>query len=237
MSPRSGFCLPSLGSDRAYCSFIASRTARPITVCDIDYRKAPEHPFPAALQDAEDIVVHITSQPTRFDVNNIFLSGFSAGGCIALSAAAMLGPERIKGVATFSAPVDLSKIYDAPEKTIVTGFVIPPAMHNLFFDAYLLPSQARKDSRVSPLFAPAESFPRHVYLACGNADNLYTPAEMLIQKLEKAGHGDAVFATAEREAHFFEKFAKDGSETAGKRDRMYADVVDMINRATGETRK
>lgn len=220
-----------------HCAFIASQITHPITVFDIDYRKAPEHPFPATLQDAENIVVHIASQSERFDVNNIFLSGFSAGGGIALSTAAMLGPERIKGVATFSAPVDLSKIYDAPEKTIVTGIVIPPAMHSLFFDAYILPSQTRNDPRVSPLFAPAESFPRHVYLACGNADNLYIPAEILIRKLKQSGHQDAVFASAEKEAHFFEKLAKDGSETARKRNQMYAEVLDMIHRATGETRE
>lgn len=47
---------------------------------DADYRKA-DHPFPAAIQDAEDILSLCESRPVF--LSNIFLSGFSTGGNIA----------------------------------------------------------------------------------------------------------------------------------------------------------
>lgn len=49
----SGFMLPCLGSDREYLAMFAKRKG--IVVIDCDYRKAPEWPWPAAVQDAEDV--------------------------------------------------------------------------------------------------------------------------------------------------------------------------------------
>jgi acetyl esterase/lipase len=49
----SGFVIPSLGSDREFCGEMAKRLE--CVVIDCDYRKAPEHPAPAQMQDAEDV--------------------------------------------------------------------------------------------------------------------------------------------------------------------------------------
>ncbi|KZP25991.1 alpha/beta-hydrolase [Athelia psychrophila] len=229
----SGFVLPGLGSDILYCSLVAARTK--CIVYDIDYRKAPENPFPAAIHDIEDAVAHLAAHPAQFDAANIFLSGYSAGGNLALSTAAMLGPERVKGVAAFYGSVDLTRHHVAPAKDYATGGVIPPWLRNVFYDSYILPGQPRDDPRISSAFAPAASFPKHVYLACGDADTLYTPGKELVQRLKEAGHADATFEGIAREAHGFDKGAKEGTESAAKRDKMYAAAVDMINRAVGTT--
>lgn len=49
----SGFVLPSLGSDKEFCALLASQNQQ--VVLDCDYRKAPENPHPAAIQDYEDV--------------------------------------------------------------------------------------------------------------------------------------------------------------------------------------
>lgn len=54
---------------------------------DVKYRLAPEHPFPAAFDDVEDVVKRVRSQPARFDQAHLSLSGFSAGGNLALAVA------------------------------------------------------------------------------------------------------------------------------------------------------
>ncbi|KAJ5090913.1 hypothetical protein N7532_009597 [Penicillium argentinense] len=47
------FVLRTFGSDDEFCQFVADKTN--YTVIDAQYRLAPEHPFPAAFYDAEDL--------------------------------------------------------------------------------------------------------------------------------------------------------------------------------------
>jgi acetyl esterase/lipase len=110
------------GTNRESCSIIAARTE--CLVFDADYRKAPEHPFPAAIQDAEDIIFYLIANPDEYDPSNIFLSGFSAGGSIALVTASTLGPDRIKGVIGFYPAVDLTKQHTAPEQRMLAGVTV-----------------------------------------------------------------------------------------------------------------
>ena len=199
-------------------------------VLDSDYRKAPENPFPAAIQDAEDITRYIAANPAQYDQSNVFISGFSAGGNIALVTASTLGPERVKGVIAFYASVDLTKQHTAPEKLVRAGTPISPFMRNFFYASYILPSQPRTDPRLSSILAPTESFPKHVYLACGNADSLYDPAVKFVERLKEAGHNDAEFVGLEYMSHAFDMGAADGTEAGDKKRQAYAGAVDMINR-------
>ncbi|KZP15470.1 alpha/beta-hydrolase, partial [Athelia psychrophila] len=223
----SGFLIPMLGTDRRYCSTIAARTGS--IVFDIDYRKAPEHPYPAATQDLEDVVAYLGAHPARYDAANIFLSGFSAGGMIALATSAALGPARIKGVVAIYAMADSTTDYPAPEKQGEGGSV-PGWIGRAIRESYYLPGVDRADPRISAQFAPAERFPKHVYLACGTTDGTHGNGEALVRKLQEAGHGDATFESVEHEGHAFDK-GKPDTMAAAKADRMYEAAAAMVNRA------
>ncbi|EAW19315.1 alpha/beta hydrolase [Aspergillus fischeri NRRL 181] len=80
----SGFTLRAFGIDDEFCRSIAQTG---YTVLDVKYRLAPEHPFPAAFDDTEDVVKWVQSQPARFDQAGMSLSGFSAGGNLVLAVA------------------------------------------------------------------------------------------------------------------------------------------------------
>ncbi|KAH8195137.1 hypothetical protein TruAng_010689 [Truncatella angustata] len=56
----SGFVIQYLRLDALFCSRIAEEAG--IVVLDADYRKAPEHPFPCAPQDAEDVLRWVGTQ-------------------------------------------------------------------------------------------------------------------------------------------------------------------------------
>jgi len=58
-------------------------------VIAIDYRLAPEHPFPAAVEDAISALGHITAYADQYDVDPALLTvgGDSAGACLAAIAA------------------------------------------------------------------------------------------------------------------------------------------------------
>ncbi|KAF7967799.1 hypothetical protein HWV62_32987 [Athelia sp. TMB] len=224
----SGFLFPMLGTDRRYCSTIAARTHS--LVFDMDYRKAPEHPYPAAPQDLEDVVAHLLAHPRLYDAANIFLSGFSSGGTAALPTAAALGPARIKGVVAIYARADGVRDYPRPQAQMGEGVPRTPWLSAFARECYFLPGVDRADARVSAQHAPAERFPAHVYLACGDADWIHGNMEAFVRKLKDAGHGDAMFESIEREGHAFDK-GSPGTASWAKAEKMYEAVAAMVNRA------
>ncbi|MET7419521.1 alpha/beta hydrolase [Dactylosporangium sp. NPDC005555] len=73
-----GFVLGDLGTHDAFARRIAAATGR--TVVAVDYRRAPEHPFPAAL---DDVLTVLDAQPP----GPLAVAGDSAGGFLAILAA------------------------------------------------------------------------------------------------------------------------------------------------------
>ncbi|KAK9349962.1 alpha/beta hydrolase fold-domain-containing protein, partial [Lipomyces doorenjongii] len=72
-------------------------------VANVHYRKAPEHPFPAGLDDVEKTILAVLNDPdlSLVDGDRIAIMGSSAGGALALGAA--LNPElqkrgNVKGI-------------------------------------------------------------------------------------------------------------------------------------------
>lgn len=242
--------IPSLGTDSEFCGRLcgaASTPDRPLIVLDCDYRKSPEHPFPAALEDVEDAVRFVLdySVPVKddvevdlddeygfgdveFDEKRISVSGFSAGGNLALSISSSGSPtvprpdasgstkqSPFRAVCAFYASPDLSKPHVAPSKSFDGGLVVPAILRAFFYKCLLAggrpaptPSgggpavEQTKDPRLSVTFSDTANFPRHVYLACGQADSLHDPGQALVGRLVKEGHPDATFTSVERWARF-----------------------------------
>lgn len=195
---------------------------------DADYRKAPENPFPAALEDAEDVFNWVHQHPELYDLENVFASGFSAGGNIALVMSSTLGAGKIAGVINAAGITDCTQKYPAPDEPRGPGsVVISPRDFDLLKSAYMVPPQRDDDPRISPFFASPESFPRHILLACGTADTLYTPNANFVRKMTEAGHPDIEFATVRYLAHNLNPEAK---------DKIYNGTVRLIERAVASTR-
>lgn len=66
--------------DTMFCAFLASRLG--CVVLDIDYRLAPEHPFPAALHECHDVLewAFENAESLGVDPARIAIGGHSAGG-------------------------------------------------------------------------------------------------------------------------------------------------------------
>ncbi|WP_197422042.1 MULTISPECIES: alpha/beta hydrolase [unclassified Sphingomonas] len=80
-----GFVLGSLDSHDATCRALCVATGMAIVA--LDYRLAPEHPFPAALDDVADVLAWIGMQAAalRVDAGRIALAGDSAGAQLVLA--------------------------------------------------------------------------------------------------------------------------------------------------------
>jgi acetyl esterase len=81
------FMLGGLSTEEDRCGFYA-RDADCVVVA-IDYRLAPEHPYPAALEDSEDALswLHNHARDLQVDPRRIAIGGNSAGGALAAAVA------------------------------------------------------------------------------------------------------------------------------------------------------
>lgn len=80
------FCLGSASSHRSLTTRLAHASGMPVYV--VDYRLAPEHPYPAGLDDIQAAYDYLLRQ--GYSADNIVIGGDSAGGLLALSLALRL---------------------------------------------------------------------------------------------------------------------------------------------------
>ncbi|KAA8643604.1 hypothetical protein EYZ11_006958 [Aspergillus tanneri] len=80
-----GFTLGSPTDDSRWCHWVLDDVGA--VVVSVGYRRAPEHPFPAAVDDGVRALQYLSSHATELgiDVSRIVLSGFSAGGNLAVT--------------------------------------------------------------------------------------------------------------------------------------------------------
>jgi acetyl esterase len=76
-----GWVVGSIASHDPVCRRLASRT--PAVVVSVDYRLAPEHPFPAGLEDAWAATEWVASHASELGADRIAVGGDSAGGNLA----------------------------------------------------------------------------------------------------------------------------------------------------------
>jgi acetyl esterase/lipase len=90
-------------------------------VAAINYRKAPAHKSPAAVEDVFLSLSYLMANAVRLkiDTGNIVLLGRSAGAQIALLAAYTAPPKSIKGVISFYGPADMVWGYSLPANPLV----------------------------------------------------------------------------------------------------------------------
>ncbi|KAJ5766792.1 uncharacterized protein N7511_004408 [Penicillium nucicola] len=224
----SGFLLPYHGSDDEFCRQMSRETK--FTVLDCAYRLAPENPFPAALNDVEDAIKYVLARPEEFDLTHVSLSGFSAGGNLALAAAANLFPaDTFHSLLAYYPVTDLST--DGTQKFAPSrkGGGISVSVGRLFNRCYIPSTFDRRDPRISPLFAQADLFPRRLLMITAEMDSLALEAEELAQKIEALPGRHVVRQRMADCNHAWDKRTKAGTPQRGLKELAYQLGVDMLN--------
>ncbi|MBD2120689.1 alpha/beta hydrolase [Trichocoleus sp. FACHB-262] len=106
------------GSPLANAVFSRYMAARGYTVFAIDYRHAPQHQFPAQLEDVRTALAFVREHATEYeaDGDRIALLGRSAGGHLAMLAAYQPDALPIRAVVSYYGPFNLTAGYtDPPE--------------------------------------------------------------------------------------------------------------------------
>jgi len=180
-----GYCSGSIRSHRRMVTE-AGRAAGMRTLA-IGYRLAPEHPFPAALEDALAGWRFVRKQGIA--AKHIAIGGDSAGGGLTVALINQLREARaeLPACAWLVSPwTDLTM----SGATLATKDVVDPIVHKAYLaelaDAYLPAGMDRKDPRVSPLYADLHGFPPTL-IQVGSAETLLADATRFA---EAAGAAD-----------------------------------------------
>ncbi|MEH2543337.1 MULTISPECIES: alpha/beta hydrolase [unclassified Bradyrhizobium] len=180
-----GYCSGSIVSHRRLVTE-AGRAAGMRTLA-IDYRLAPEHPYPAANEDALTAWRFLRRQGIA--VTSIAVGGDSAGGNLTLGLINRLraAGEPLPACAWLLSPwTDLTM----SGETLATKDAIDPLIHKAYLaelaDAYAPPPIDRRDPLISPLFVDLTGFPP-VLIQVGSAETLLADATRLA---EAAGAAD-----------------------------------------------
>jgi acetyl esterase len=163
-------------------------------VFNVDYRLAPEHPFPTPFEDCVEAIRWAAREAPRFggDPERLAVGGDSAGGNLAAAAAIQLAGSAAapKAALLIYGVFDFAALGDAPEGTGTPDAMleIGRGLVDLMVGSYLgaEPSgSVLADPRVSPLHAAEKLPPSHIVV--GSADPLVAQAEALARALEAAG--------------------------------------------------
>jgi monoterpene epsilon-lactone hydrolase len=180
-----GFELGSLRSDGE----LAARLGRAsgMRVLFPEYRLAPEHPFPAAIDDVQT-AWHWLRTDQDLSAKSIALAGASAGGglAVALLVATRDAGEALPAAAVLMSPtVDLTSSGASMTERADQDPISTPAMLRQFASDYLAGADP-KTPLASPLFASLSGLPP-LLVQAGTADVLFSDSERLATAASEAG--------------------------------------------------
>jgi acetyl esterase len=182
-----GFVIGDLDTHDEPCRMLCRHAG--VHVLSVAYRLAPEHPFPAAVEDAYAALAWTRAHAASLgaDPNRVSIGGDSAGGN--LSAVMSATVDRA------AAPVAQLLIYPATDFTtrrpshdlFADGFYLSRTDMKMFRDAYIgVGTTALDDPRLSPLRARLPQL-RPALVVIAGFDVLRDDGEAYVRKMEEAG--------------------------------------------------
>ncbi|HJM90634.1 MAG: alpha/beta hydrolase [Alphaproteobacteria bacterium] len=185
-----GWVIGSLETHDHICRYLAHGAG--CIVVSVDYRLAPEHKFPAGLNDCITATRWVAENAETFggDPARIALAGDSAGGNLAASTALALRDSDRK------VPLSLQLlIYPAVDFTAQTasmeengeGYLLTRQAVEAFADMYLPDHAARNDPRASPQLAKYHIDLPRAWIQTAEFDPLRDEGRIYAETLAKAG--------------------------------------------------
>lgn len=184
-----GWVIGDLETHDGLCRMFANEGS--LKVIAVDYRRAPEEPFPAAVDDAFAAVTWIEANAAQLgvDPNRIAVGGDSAGAGLAASVAQMAkaaGAPHV-GFQLLMFPVteiggDTPSLHDFAE-----GYFLETRTLQWFYDSYAPKAEDRADPKASPLLAEDVSGLPNGYVMLAGHDPLHDEGLRYAEKLRGAG--------------------------------------------------
>ena len=178
------YALGSINTCREFAARLSRATK--MRVLAIDYRLAPEHPFPAALQDATSAYRWLLSQ--GFDPSQTIIAGDSAGGGLTLATLVALrdaGETLPAGAVCISPWVDLAITGASIQNRAKADHILDQDSLDMYAKYY---ARAREltSPLISPLYADLKGLPP-LLIQAGTDEILLDDATRCAENARQAG--------------------------------------------------
>jgi acetyl esterase len=184
-----GFVVGDLATHDNVCRFLARGAG--VRVLSVDYRRAPEHRFPAALEDAVAAFRHAAERASEFgaDRGRVAVAGDSAGANLAAGVARLAagGGGPVPAFQLLFYPwLDLAQERRS-HSLFAQGFYLSTAELRWYKRHYLLEDSQAFDPRCSPLHADDLAGVAPAYVVTAGFDPLRDEGEEYAARLRRAG--------------------------------------------------
>lgn len=196
-----GWVAGSLETHDGLCRRLANETG--CRVVAVDYRLAPEHPFPFALADAVAALSHVAARARDFGIDpaRLGVAGDSAGGTLAAALCRIVRDAKRGGqtAPAIAFQLLLCPILDvhgqaASRRELAEGYFLDGETLARDLELYLPPDADTADPRISPLNAEDFSGLPPAFIHTGQFDPFGDEGEAYAQRLGAFGvpvHGRA----------------------------------------------
>ncbi|ORY64964.1 Alpha/Beta hydrolase protein [Pseudomassariella vexata] len=240
-----GFILGNGTDDQLWAATVMKACGA--VVLSVNYRLAPEYPYPTPVEDCADAILQICrrSEELGIDPDQIILSGFSAGATLSLASWVLLQtpqrwgyqflgvPPKLLGFALFYPSLDWT--VTRPNKRLACANpdnTLPKGMTDLFDASYIwppIPRSERSDPRLSPGLMTDDLLHRlpPVNLCLCEYDMLLAEGQRFAERLKAQGKEVSV-RVVEKEKHGWDK-----TPTLFAKQNIKVEYAHAINVLTG----
>ena len=162
-----------------------------LVVASVDYRLAPEDPYPAAVDDAEAAALWLANRAlAEFGTDRLVIGGESAGANLSVAALVRLRDRHC--FTGFTAANLVSGVFDlgmTPSQRSWgdRNLVINTPLMSWFIDQYVGPDEKRRSPDVSPLYADLSGLPPALF-TIGTCDPLLDDSLFMAARWSAAGN-------------------------------------------------
>ena len=183
-----GFIYGDLDTHEPACRFLAERSG--VRVLAVDYRLAPEHPFPAAHDDCVAsyrwVVEHAESLGA--DPARLAVGGDSAGGALAATTALAAAREGLPlAFQLLIYPMTDVRGGSDSRQAFNRRLILTQGFMDLSAECYLVTADDANDPRASPLLGDVPDGLAPAYVVTAGFDPLRDEGEAYARKLAEAG--------------------------------------------------
>jgi acetyl esterase len=194
-----GFVVCTLDTHGPYCRALAAEAG--VIVVSVDYRLAPEHKFPAGVEDCLAATEWLMAHAAELggDAQRVFVAGDSAGATLATVVALLLRDRGEAGrLAGQILLYPVAGYYDPPTVSYVEmaeGYGLTRKGMVWFWDHYLNDKSEAKDFRAVPLNAASLAGLPRAFVVTAEYDVLRDEGQAYARRMEAEGASVAhVFA-------------------------------------------